>query len=374
MVNKTALKVKNSGYYKYEPDYAVPPGETLLETIDQIGMSQAELAERSGRPKKTINEIIKGKAAITPETARQLERVLGIPATFWNNLERNYREKLAEIEESERLKSHIEWLKKIPIKTMIEYGWIKSFSDKIEQLQEVLNYFGVASVEAWKDVWKRVLGNPEYAFRRSATFTSETGAVAAWIRKGQIESQKIKCQPFEASTFRKALEEIRSLTTKSPEIFVPKATEIYANAGVALVFVPELPKSRVSGAAYWLNSEKGVIQLSLRYKTDDHLWFTFFHEAGHILQNLKKKMFLEYVDMDYKDEEEADRFASEALIPSSLYRDFAENGSFSALAVKKFAQQLGIAPGIVVGRLQHDRKIPFSHLNNLKNYFKWSKE
>jgi len=82
---------------KFVPDYAVPPGETLLDTIEALGMSQAELAERTGRPKKTINEIIKGKAPITPETALQLERVLGVPARFWNNLENNYRETVARI-------------------------------------------------------------------------------------------------------------------------------------------------------------------------------------------------------------------------------------------------------------------------------------
>lgn len=374
MVNKKNKNLKTSNHYKYEPDYAVPPGETLLETIEFMGMSQSELAERTGRPKKTINEIIKGKAAITSETSLQLERVLGIPASFWNNLERNYREKLAEIEESERLASNIEWLKEMPIKAMIEYGWIRSFNSKIEQLQEVLNYFGVATVEAWNEVWKKVLGNPKFTFRQSAVFTSETGAVAAWIRKGQIELKKIKCKPFKPSVFRKALEEIRDLTNESPDIFVPKITEICCNAGVAVVFIPELPKSRVSGAAYWLNSEKAVIQLSLRYKTDDHLWFTFFHEAGHVLQNLKKEMFLEYIEVKAEDEEEANRFASDTLIPSSSYKVFLKQGSFNAHSVEKFAKRLGIAPGIVVGRLQHDKIIPFSHLNNLKNYFKWSKE
>lgn len=81
--------------YGYSPDYSVAPGETLLETIQAIGMNQAELAARTGRPLKTINGIIKGKGAISPGTAQHFERVLGIPAIFWNNLERNYRMKKA---------------------------------------------------------------------------------------------------------------------------------------------------------------------------------------------------------------------------------------------------------------------------------------
>lgn len=369
------VKTKNEeGFFKYEPDYAVPPGETLLEVIEQIGMNQAELAERTGRPKKTINEIIKGKAAITSETARQLERVLGVPASFWNNLESNYREKLAEIEESERLVSQVDWLKEIPVSAMVKYGWIKSCSNKIEQLKEVLNYFGVATVDAWEEIWKKALRDPQLAFRQSAAYTSEPGAVASWIRKGQLESQKIKCKPFNASDFRKALEEIRGLTNETPETFVPQMVSICADAGVAVVFVPELPKSRVSGAAYWVNSEKAVIQLSLRYKTNDHLWFTFFHEAGHILQNLKREMFLEYNGATGKGEEQANKFASEILIPAPLYRVFVKGGSFGEHAVEQFAQSLGISPGIVVGRLQHEKRIPYSYLNNLRNYLKWSNE
>ena len=88
---------------QFAPNYAVPPGSTLLETIESLTMSQAELVSRMGRPPKTINEIVKGKASITPETALQLEKVLGIPATYWNNAERNYREILARIENERQL-------------------------------------------------------------------------------------------------------------------------------------------------------------------------------------------------------------------------------------------------------------------------------
>jgi HTH-type transcriptional regulator/antitoxin HigA len=119
---------------QFMPDYAVPPGETLLETIEAIGMSQAELAERTGRPKKTINEIIKGKAAITPETALQFERVLGTPAGFWNNLERNHQETLARINEQKSLQRQINWLEKMPLNALIKMGLVKKHSDKVQQL------------------------------------------------------------------------------------------------------------------------------------------------------------------------------------------------------------------------------------------------
>jgi addiction module HigA family antidote len=129
---------------QFMPDYAVSPGETLAETLKAIGMSQKELAERTGRPLKTINEIIKGKAAITPETALQFERVLGTSAGFWNNLERNYQETLARINEHKRLNQKTDWLRKVPVSRLIKMGWIKKHENKVQQLREVLNYFGVA--------------------------------------------------------------------------------------------------------------------------------------------------------------------------------------------------------------------------------------
>ncbi len=82
---------------QFRPDYVVPPGETLLEALEERGMTQAELAERTGRPKKTINGIVQGKVAITPETALQFERVLSIPAGFWSNLQRQYEETVARL-------------------------------------------------------------------------------------------------------------------------------------------------------------------------------------------------------------------------------------------------------------------------------------
>ena len=116
---------------QYVPDLVSAPGETLEEVLETRGMSQAELADRTGRPKKTINEIIRGKAAITAETAIQFERVLGIPASFWMAREQNYREAIARTKEFESLESQAEWLRKIPYKAMAKLGWVAEHREKI---------------------------------------------------------------------------------------------------------------------------------------------------------------------------------------------------------------------------------------------------
>ena len=363
--------------HAFRPNYAVPPGETLSETIETLGMSQAELAQRTGHPKKTINEIIKGKAPISANTAIQLERVLGVPASFWNNLERNYRETLARIREAEQLQSQIAWIKTFPLTALIKKGWLPKFKSEMEKLKALLNFFGVAGVNEWQALWE----NPGAAYRQSLAFQGKPAAVAAWLRKGELEAIKVQCGHFSYSALREALGRIRRLTKESPVVFVPEMKRHCAATGVAVVFVPELPGTHLYGATRWIGKSKALIQLSLRGKSDDHLWFTFFHEAGHILLHGKKDVFIEAKGEGCREigggvkEQEANRFAQDILIPPGKYRAFVADGIFNEPDIEAFADRIGIAPGIVVGRLQHDKVIPFStKVNGLKKRFEFREE
>lgn len=172
----------------HKPDYAFHPGETLAETLESLGMTQKELAERAGRPLKTINEIIQGKAAITADTAIQLERVTGVPASFWNNSQRNYEAVLARQAEATALEKDLAWLKKFPWKSLCALGWIPRLDDPVEQLRVVLSYFGVAGVAEWASLW----GKPAVALRKSRAFDSNPMAVAAWLREGELQARHIE--------------------------------------------------------------------------------------------------------------------------------------------------------------------------------------
>jgi HTH-type transcriptional regulator / antitoxin HigA len=359
---------------KFNPDYIIPPGDTLVELLEHYGMTQAELANRIDKTSKTVNEIIKGKAPITPETALQLEKVFKVSAAFWNNLESNYRQLLAKKEEEEYLQAQIEELKKFPIAFMVQQGWINGHKDKVKQIEELFKFFGVASFESFRKVSEVSFVNPEAAFRKTTVFENSSESVAVWLRQGEIESREIECEPYNEKAFKEALKEIRGLTLETPDKFVPKLMKLCSGSGVAVVFVPETPKSRVSGAAKWLNSKKALIQLSLRYKTNDHLWFTFFHEAGHILLHSKKSTYLEFKEKEDEYEDEANTFASDFLVPTTKYKTFVNKGAFTEQSIKMFASELKIAPGIIVGRLQHDGIIPYqTFLNKLKISYVWSK-
>jgi HTH-type transcriptional regulator/antitoxin HigA len=359
---------KNMTRYPYEPDYVVPPGQTLQETIDALGIDQRELAARTGLSAKHVNQVIKGIAPITHDTAIRLERVTGVPARMWNNLEANYREQKARLAERKRLENDLAWLRAIPTKELIRRGAIEVTTDKVGLLEAVLAFFGVASVEAWNEGWSK----HQFAFRKSPTFRGSDGAMATWLRLGELEAQRIECKPFDRIAFRAALDEIRDLTVQSPEIFVPQMMELCAACGVALVLIPDTEGAPVSGAAKWLTASKAMICLNLRGKRNDRFWFTFFHEAGHILNDSKKET---YIDVEYEDdprEHDANHFAATLLIPESYDEEL--QGLVSYRSVERFADQIGIAPGIVVGRLQREGIIGYDQFNGLKQRLEWVEE
>ncbi len=354
---------------EYLPDHVSPPGETLLETLEALGMSQAKLALRMGRPRKTINEIIQGKAAISAETALQLEQTLGVPASYWLSHEQHYREAQARLAKEQRLAGWTSWLSEIPMKELMKRGWVPRVREKTRQVYEALRFFGVASPDAWRAIWEQ----EAVAFRKSPAVESHPGATAAWLRQGEIEAQTIDCATYDKQAFLDALDHIRRLTVEPPEIFQPEVDRLCASAGVAVVFVPELPKTGICGATRWLTPTKALLQLSLRYKSDDQLWFSFFHEAGHIVKHEKTAIFLECGQNGDGIEAEADAFAADLLIPRAAWRTFSTSSAArTKVGIAQFARGQGIAPGIVVGRLQHEGILPHSHCNDLKQRFRWS--
>jgi HTH-type transcriptional regulator/antitoxin HigA len=359
-----------AGASEYTPDSVSPPGETLLEILEDRGMTQAEFAERTGRPKKTINEIVKGKAAITSDTALQFERVLGVSAVFWSNRERRYREHLSRLEERERLSHQVEWLEEFPFKWMASEGWTTEHESKVDNVRELLGFFAIAS----PDRWAEASASTSAALRCSKACKSDPGALAAWLRKGELAAQEMETDAFGRDSFRRCLSDARALTRERPKEFVPELKCMCAEAGVAVVFVKQPPESRVSGAARWLTPSRALIQLSLRYKANDQLWFSFFHEAGHILLHGKREFFLDLHDARAagEEEEEADAFAADILIPRSAYRSLLDEGTPTRKRIVEFASDIGVSPDIVLGRLQHDRRVPFDRFNDLKRSVRWA--
>lgn len=355
----------------FAPEWVSPPGSTVADLLEERGWTQQALAQRSGFTTKHISLLINGKAPITEDTAVKLERVLGSTMRFWMTREAQYREALARLSERKSLLGRAEWLQRLPIKEMVRFGWIRSFENKGDQVRECLRFFGVASVDAWEKQY----ADPLVAFRASAKHGREVGAVAAWLRQGEREAEHIACKPFDKTAFRQVLTQARELTNVGdPAVFISRLVETCSQAGVAVVLVPTPKGCPVSGATRWLSAEKALLMLSFRHKSNDHFWFSFFHEAGHLLLHGKKLLFVEVENrIDGEDERQADVFAGNWLIsPADAARLPSVPKTLHAAQV--FAKRIGVAPGIVVGRMQKDGLLPWTHLNGLKIRYRWAHE
>lgn len=356
----------------FAPDWVSPPGETIQDLMEERGWTQAELAERLGYSVKHVSQLVNGKVPLSEEAAMRLERVLGSTASFWLTREAKFREHSARLDAERSHADWVGWLDKLPVKELMNLGQIPkrrvTKSSKPSIVGDCLRFFGVAA----PDQWERHYGGMQVAFRRSRADQADIGAISAWLRMGEQKAEEIQCPKYDKNAFVDALGEIRELTSLDPEDFEPNMKSSLCSAGVKLVLVPSIPRSHVSGVARWLRQFTPLIQLSLYGKTNDKFWFTFFHEAAHILLHADSKKARESVFLDDPNagrsddpkEVEADTWAANTLIPP-------EHTELLPWLRKEtdivdFAKSINIHPGIVVGRLQHEGIIPWSRFNRLK--------
>lgn len=358
----------------YQPDTVSAPGEIIAELLEERGLAQRDLAERMGRSPKTVNQIIKGKAPITPETAAQLESVLGTPVNYWLTHEAHYRAYLARRTEEARYPQWHDWLDQMPVDELKRLGILPAVrnqgSNKNLLVRALLQFFGVASPTEWETIYLHTAtANVRW---RIQVERSDPYATSVWLRLGERAAQSASLTArYDAARFRAVLPTLRSLTVEPPSVFMPRLVEECAAVGVAVAFVPSVPRACVSGAARWIGDHP-VIQLSLYGKFNDRFWFTFFHEVDHILEHKRRIIFLD--EWDHGDvsaeEQQADRFAADLLIPPEHAP--ALSSLRSADSVRAFAAAIGAHPGIVVGRLHHDNFLPHTHLNSLKERITWN--
>ena len=350
---------------KDERELLSKPGDTILETLDELRMSQAELAKRMGKTPPKINDLISGKEPITTTTAFQLEKVLGIDAKFWLNREALYREKLTRIEQDEALEECIDWLKQQPVKQLKETGFISSIKLGPAMVDELLKFYAVDSPKEWENVY--VHDCDSVSFRSSKAYKTALTSLTAWLRLGELGMRRLELPEYNKEDFKDSLNEILKLVETHPEDFAERLQEIVKTAGVALVYTPGFPHAPLSGAARWIGGHP-LIQLTDRYKFNDQFWFTFFHEAGHILLHGKKNVFIEEFDTTLSDEDkelEANDFAAGWLLPETFTKDLPA-GPITERDIRKIARQYKTHPAIVLTRLQRLDKVDYYFGTGLK--------
>ena len=346
---------------QYFPQSVPHPGIDLAEKLEELSMGPKEFAIRSNKPEKTIIAILSGKSSITPDMAVLFENVLQIPAHFWLNRQRSFDEFKAREERLEILKDSIDWAKRFPVKEMFEKNWISKSKSSEEITSSLLAFFGFSSHTAWENYYLNQ--QLKVAFRISLAQTKEPFALSAWLRKGEIQAAKLEANIYDEKKFKDSLHEIKSLMAKHPDNFFELLRDICLQVGVKVVYTPCLPKAPISGSTRWLNDDRPLIQLTGRYKRNDNFWFTFFHEAGHILIHGKKDIFLESIDYSEKDlekEREADEFAVKWTFSKTEQEKVMNKRPLLVSDIIDFAKEFNTHPAMIIGRLQHDKLIPYT--------------
>lgn len=351
----------------FTPRWASAPGRTVMSRMDELGLDRARFAELVNAPINVVSALINGEHAITIDMAERLAEILGASPEFWFARECQYRESL-DLLESE------EWIQTLPVRDMVKAGWIharpKLASNRI---QECLNFFGVESFHEWKRVFRPAIATAQYRVNERSRIVES--ALAAWLHQTTTMAQESDVGSFDREELVRRVPAVKALTRqRDPEVFLPALRDELRQAGVALVVLPTIPGSPVSGATRILEGGAALIAVSGRYLSDDQLWFTVFHEIGHLLLHAQGGLYLDDFSVEAAstndDEQTANQYAGETLLPSSI-RATIPAGRLIYRDVIRLAARAGVSPGVVVGQLQHDERIAITQLNRAKRRYKW---
>ena len=345
---------------EYFPQTVTHPGATLAEKLEELKMSQKEFALRTSKPEQTIIKVINGESSITPDMAVRFEDVLKIPAGFWMRHQRSYDEAVARNKRKEAIAEAIEWAKAFPYAKMASFGWVPTTRKVEEKVEALFQYFSVSNHQAWEGYYygQKLKVN----FRISLAHTNKPFALASWLRQGELQASQLEANEFDAKTFKTNLESIKEVMASHPDNFFEELQRLCAEAGVKVVYTPCLPGAPIHGSTRWIN-DSPLIQLSARYRQNDIFWFTFFHEAGHILKHGKKYISLENVEYDEKEtekEQEADQFAIDWTFTEEQEEEVLEAAPLSEEDIMEFAEKFGTHPAMIIGRFHHKQLVPYS--------------
>jgi HTH-type transcriptional regulator/antitoxin HigA len=348
---------------QFTPAEVFPPGEFVREELEARGWSQSDLAKILGRPPRLISELIGGKRAVTPETARGLAQAFGTSAEVWLNLESSYQ--LSKVKNGhDDVARRARLYGTVPLNDLVRRGWIQQTESTVELEREVCEFLEVRSI----DERPRFLA----AARKADPQEAWSPAQVSWIARVRQIGRGLEVPSYSKAKLEVALKAIRGLLARQEAVReVPRVLE---EAGIRFVVVEPLPGTKIDGACLWVDGKHPVIGLSLRFDRIDYFWFTLLHELGHVKHEDGRHdgaiMDSELVGVGARAssekprvEQRADRFATEFLLDQGKLNLFvAESASsYSTAAILEHAIKQRVHAGIVVGQLQHREHVPYSH-------------
>lgn len=353
---------------EYRQSIAFHPGEYIRELIEEMELTQCEFAKRLNISAKVLSEFLNCKIPMNKDIAESLASMMGTSVSVWLNLQLAYDAAILENKIDTEIKADETILNVLDYSYFVKLGVVCRACKKEEKIRELRKYFAVSSLS--------MLNNKDFLVNfRAAELNEGNKSVIcanAWVQTAINMARSVETKIYNPKKLRLMLPEFRSMTLQQADKFVPKMREILVDCGVVLILLPNIKNSGIHGAVKWLNSDKVMLAINTCDVYADIFWFSFFHELCHVFQHKISKTFIaakentEIESVDMKLEEEADLFAVRSLISKDEYNEFISNSIFTRENILAFAVKIGIHPGIVVGRLQHDRLINFRAFNDLR--------
>jgi hypothetical protein len=353
----------------FAPDWISPPGDTIKDALACRSLSSDRLAQALGLTTASTGRLLSGELPIDTPLAKGLADLVGGTSCFWLKREGLYRDRLNSASPPPDACDFASFKSALPLKDMRNFGWLREFADKPED--QAIKAFFEDTPGAWMQSGPALA--EQVRFRTSFAHKTNPAAVAAWLRQGVRAAKRVACAPWNPEGLRAALPAIRALVRiKKPANFFPELVKIGQACGVAIVFVRTPTGCRASGATHFESTSKAILQLSFRYRSDDHFWFTVFHEIGHLLLHPTSPLFVEGQDYEITEEEsEANRFAADILVPAE-FEDDLKIAPRDFRAYVRLAKRIGVSTGVLVGQMQNRGLLKHEQMNFLKERYDWA--
>ena len=338
-----------SNYIEYNDTIAFHPGYYIKEIIDESGLTQEDFAKRLDTTPKNLSLLIRGEQSLSIDIAMKLSRMIGTSVNYWLNLQNAYDALVAEFKSEEELDKERIIFEYLDYKYFRDNYGLPDLSGKTdEQIKAIRKFLNVATL--------KVLSRRDMSvsFRNATESLTESSIIKAntMVQIATNKALKTEAPKFNKKKFQDAVKYALTLT-RNHEEFYTLIRKAFMEAGVIFVILPNIEGSKTNGATKKIG-DNIMLMVNDRKLNADSFWFTLFHEIGHIING---DYGISFDKETGQQEEAADIFAEDNLIPREQYIEFVQQACFDLQSIREFADSINRDPGIVLGRLQNDKKV-----------------